>query len=117
MERRRAAGLGLAGALARGRPQPRRSRRPTPRSRWTEEDDVVVRLTPGQLAGDHLVQLLHLEPVENSLLDRLDQVARLLPRLLAGVAADEGRARSSTALSSSRALGSFAPTAHERARS
>ncbi len=38
------------------------------------------------------MQLVHLEPVEDAALDRLDQVARLEPRLLARVAADEARA-------------------------
>ena len=44
---------------------------------------------PGELAGDDLLQLVHLEPVEDAALDRLDQVARLEPRLLDRVAADE----------------------------
>ncbi len=52
----------------------------------------LVRLTPGDLARDDLLQLVHLEPVEDSCGDRLDQVARLELRLLDRVAADEGRA-------------------------
>ena len=57
-----------------------------------EDHDVVVVLAAGRLAADDLGQLVHLEPVEDTALDRLDQVAGLDPRLLAGVAADEGRA-------------------------
>ena len=45
-----------------------------------------------QLAGDDLLELVHLEPVEDAALDGLDQVARLELRLLARVAADERRA-------------------------
>ena len=48
-----------------------------------EDDDVRVRLAAGQLAGDDLLQLVHLQPVEHAALDRLDQVRRLEPRLLA----------------------------------
>ncbi len=33
-------------------------------------------MPPRDLAGDDLVELVHLEPVEDALLDRLDQVAR-----------------------------------------
>src|SRR5262249_57724968 len=44
-----------------------------------EDDDVVVRLAAAYLAGDDLVQLVHLEPVERADLDGLDQVGRLLP--------------------------------------
>src|SRR5205814_2054026 len=57
-----------------------------------EENDVVVRLAALELAGDDLLELVDLEPVEHPRLDRLDQVARLEPRLLARVAADESRA-------------------------
>ena len=35
---------------------------------------------------------MHFQPVEHAGFDRLDQVARLEPRLLDGVAADEGSA-------------------------
>ena len=56
-----------------------------------EDDDVVVRLTPGDLAGDDLVELVHLEPVEHAGLHRLDEIARLELRLLEPVAADEAR--------------------------
>ena len=38
------------------------------------------------------MQLVHLKPIEHPLLDRLDQIARFLLRLLARVAADERRA-------------------------
>src|SRR5206468_12768797 len=54
-----------------------------------EEDDVVRRAAPRDLARDHLVQFVHLEPVEDAALDRLDQVARLELCLLDRVAADE----------------------------
>ena len=37
------------------------------------------------------MELVDLEPVEHALGDRLDQVARLEPRLVAGVDADERR--------------------------
>src|SRR5215469_12106824 len=37
-----------------------------------EDDDVLVRLAPGHLLGDDLLQLVHLEPVEDARLDRLD---------------------------------------------
>src|SRR5581483_6857554 len=57
-----------------------------------EEDDVVVRRPSLHLAGDDLLELVHLEPVEEALLDGLDQVAGLAPGVLARVAADEGRA-------------------------
>ena len=49
-------------------------------------------LAARDLAGDDLVELVHLEPVEHAALDRLDQVGRLEPGLLDGVAADEDRA-------------------------
>ena len=56
-----------------------------------EDDDVVVARSALHLAGDHLVQLVHLEPVEHAARDRLDQVARLELGLGAQVAADERR--------------------------
>src|SRR5439155_16878350 len=56
-----------------------------------EEDDVVRVLTPRQLTGHDLVQFVHLEPVENTLPDGLDQVRRLDLRLFEPVAADERR--------------------------
>src|SRR5947208_3633768 len=54
-----------------------------------EDDDVVGRLTALELAGNNLLQLVHLEPIEDAGLHRLDQIARFDPRLLARVAADE----------------------------
>ena len=42
-----------------------------------EDDDVLVRLPPRERARDDLVQLVHLEPVEDARLHRLDEVARL----------------------------------------
>ena len=45
-----------------------------------EDDDVVGGAPPGELAHDYLLELVHLEPVEDSAVDRLDQVARLEPR-------------------------------------
>src|SRR5439155_8608833 len=57
-----------------------------------EDDDVLGRLPALDLTRDHLLQLVHLEPVEHPLGDRLDQIPRLDPRVLLGVAADEGRA-------------------------
>ena len=107
-----------AGHRARGRRRHRRraahaaaqSSRPTPRSRASsttraptarshaaipfdlKSDDVLGGRAALQLAGDDLLQLVHLEPVEDAALDRLDQVARLELRLLERVAADERRA-------------------------
>ena len=57
-----------------------------------EDDDVLGRLRALDLPGDDLLELVHLEPVEDALLHGLDQVARLELRLLARVAADERRA-------------------------
>ena len=90
------------------RPRPRapapararaRARRPRPRPRGPTAAipfDLKTtmsssRCASAQLAGDDLVQLVHLEPVEDAGRDRLDQVAGLAPRLLARVAADERR--------------------------
>src|SRR5688572_25720940 len=56
-----------------------------------EDDDVLVALASADLAGHDVLELVHLEPVEQPLRDGVDQVARLEPRLLARVAADEGR--------------------------
>src|SRR5581483_4850331 len=56
-----------------------------------EDDDVVVVRAPGELAGDDLAQLVHLEPVEDPVLDRLDEIASLLTRLRARIAAHERR--------------------------
>ena len=84
-----------------------RARYPTPRSRASSTTRApaarshaaipfdlkrtmsVSRGAALQLAGDDLLQLVHLEPVEDAALDRLDQVAGLELRLLARVAADE----------------------------
>ena len=49
----------------------------------------VVGLTSRQHAGDDLVQLVHLEPVELPCGDGLDEVARLELRVLERVAADK----------------------------
>ena len=57
-----------------------------------EDDDVLVGLAARQLARDDLLELVHLQPVEHALADRLDQVARLDLRVRERVAADEGRA-------------------------
>ena len=46
-------------------------------------------LRPGELSGDDLVELVHLEPVEDAAVDGLDQVSGLELRLLDRVAADE----------------------------
>ena len=54
-----------------------------------EEDDVVRRAAARELSGDDLMELVHLEPVEDAALDGLDQVSRLDLRLLDRVAADE----------------------------
>src|SRR5215210_714302 len=54
-----------------------------------EEDDVVGRLPTLRLADHDLLELVHLEPVEDALLDRLDEVTRFEPRLLSRVTADE----------------------------
>src|SRR5439155_2591741 len=56
-----------------------------------EDDDVVVGLASAKLAGDDVLQLVNLEPVEHAAFDRLDQIAGFEFRLLAGVAADERR--------------------------
>ena len=56
-----------------------------------EDDDVVVALTR-KLAGDDLVELADLEPVELAGGHRLDEVAGLEPGVLERVAADERRA-------------------------
>ena len=47
---------------------------------------------PVDLAGNDLLQLVHLEPVEDARLDRLDQVGGLELRVVERVAADEGGA-------------------------
>ena len=60
-------------------------------------------------------ELVHLEPVEHAALDRLDQVARLEPRVLERVAADEGRALEHDVVELARASASFAPTAQTSA--
>ena len=70
---------------------------------------------PGQLAGDDLLQLVHLEPVEHAALDGLDQVARLELRLLARVAADERRPFEHDVVELPRLRAVRAHGAHERA--
>ena len=75
------------------------------------------RLAAAQLARDHLLQLVHLEPVEDAACDGLDQVARLEPRLLARVAADEGRSLEHDVVQLARAPGRLAPTAQTSAPS
>src|SRR5690349_6487971 len=79
-------------ARGRARLRPTRSRDPGREPVRLEDDDVVVPLAAVQLARNDLVQLMHLEPVEDAALDRLDQVAGLDLRLLLQVAADESRA-------------------------
>jgi hypothetical protein len=56
-----------------------------------EDDDVVVRLAARELARDDLVQLVHLEPVEDSGLHGFDEIAGLELRLHEEVAAHESR--------------------------
>ena len=68
------------------------------------------------LAGDDLLQLVHLEPVEDAALDRLDQVARLELACSTRVAADERGALEHGVVELA-ARGSFAPTAHTSAPS
>ena len=46
-----------------------------------EDDDVLVGLPSGK-TGHDLVELVHLEPVERSRVDGLDQVGGLVPGLL-----------------------------------
>ena len=72
-------------------------------------------LRPGDLARDDLVQLVHLEPVEDAPLDGLDQVARLEPRLLDRVAADEDGALEHGVVELARARLVRADRADERA--
>ena len=57
-----------------------------------EDDDVLVQLPPCDFARDDLLELVHLEPVEDAGRDRLDQIGGLELRVLARVAADEGGA-------------------------
>ena len=78
----------LARQLERGRPD-----RHVPRGQAVrlEDDDVVRRPAARELAGDDLLQLVYLEPVQDTALDGLGQVSRLELRLLDGVAADEDR--------------------------
>src|SRR5256885_8688557 len=57
-----------------------------------EDDDVLVRLAATHFPRYDLLQLVHLEPVENARLHRLDEVGGLEPRILTRVAADEGGA-------------------------
>ena len=80
-----------------------------------EDDDVVVRLPSRDVAGDDLGQLVHLEPVENSLRDGLDEVAGLEPCVLAGVAAHEGGALQHRVVELPAARDVRAGGAHERA--
>ena len=67
------------------------------------------------LARDDVLKLVHLEPVEHALRHGLDQVARLEPRLLARVAADEGRALEDGVVELTRVLGR-SPRPRRRAR-
>ncbi len=57
-----------------------------------EDDDVLVGLPARHVSRDNLLQLVHLEPVEDARLDRLDEIGGLELRVLARVAADEGGA-------------------------
>ena len=70
---------------------------------------------PGSIAGDDLLQFVHLEPVEKAALDRLDQVGRLEPGVLDRVAADEGRALEHDVVELAAAAVVGADGAHERA--
>ena len=70
---------------------------------------------PGSSPDDDLVQLVHLEPVEQPALDGLDQVARLEPRVLLRVAADEVRALDDDVVELALARMVRAGRAHERA--
>src|SRR5438309_1073254 len=54
-------------------------------------DEVVVGGAAGRLAGDDLLELVHLEPVQHPLFHGLDEVAGLDLRLLPRVAAHEAR--------------------------
>ena len=70
----------------------------------------------GDLAGDDLLQLVHLEPVERSAFDGLDQVGGLEPRIRERVAADEAGALEHDVVELP-ALSVVRPDrAHERAR-
>ena len=70
----------------------------------------------GQLAGDHLLELVHLEPVEQALGHGLDQVAGLDPRVGQRVAADERRPLENGVVELPRPRVVRAGGAHERAR-
>ena len=71
---------------------------------------------PGQLAGDHLLELVHLEPVEHALRHGLDQVAGLDLRVVERVAADERRALEDGVVELARLRVVRARRADERAR-
>src|SRR5207249_409277 len=81
-----------------------------------EDDDVVRGAPSGELARDHLLELVHLEPVEDAALDGLDQIARLEARLLDRVAANEDRPLEDDVVELSRARLVCADRADERAR-
>jgi hypothetical protein len=74
------------------------------------------RTSARDLAHDHRLQLVHLEPVEHAALHGLDQVARLDLRLLAGVAADKARALEDDVVELARVRLVRADRADERAR-
>ena len=103
---------------SRARSTTRRRDRDVPRREPVrlEDDDVVVGLAARELAGDDLLQLVHLEPVEDAGLDRLDQVGRLEPRVLDRVAADERRALEHDVVELAAPAVVRADGAHERAR-
>ena len=71
---------------------------------------------PSSSPRDHLLQLVHLEPVEHAGFDGLDQVARLEPRLLARVATDERRPLEHNIVELARTRLVRADCAHERTR-
>ena len=98
------------------------TRAPTARSHAAIPFDLKRTTSSGEraalhLAGDDLLELVHLEPVEDAALDRLDQVARLEPRLLERVAADERRALEHRVVELACAPGRSRPTAQTSAPS
>ena len=95
------------------------TRAPTARSHAAIPFDLKTTMSsgsraPAHLAGDDVLELVHLEPVEHAPLHRLDQVAGLELRLLARVAAHEGGPFEHRVVELP-TLGSFAPTAQTSA--
>src|SRR6185437_12605741 len=54
-----------------------------------EDDDLVVGVTAARRAGDDILELVHLVPLQHAVRDRLDQIRRLELRIVDRVAADE----------------------------